>query len=119
MSSGRHGDHVAQIVRGETARLSDGERQEILQGRISYYPNDLAVIGWNASFLYDSEFGSRNRDSTAGVCQFALLEFRHYDELLTRELEGVYDFLETGAAAYGPAGARPALRPSCTPFCST
>src|SRR5882724_7384621 len=38
----RHGDHVAQIVRGETARLSDGERQEILQGRISYYPNDLA-----------------------------------------------------------------------------
>ena len=25
-----------------------------------------------------------------------LLEFRHYDELLTRELESVYDFLETG-----------------------
>ena len=25
-----------------------------------------------------------------------LLEFRHYDELLTRELEGVYDFLDGG-----------------------
>ena len=28
-----------------------------------------------------------------------LLEFRHYDELLTRELEGVYDFLETGGTS--------------------
>ena len=48
-----HGDHIAQVVRGETATLSDGERQEILQSRISYYPNDLAVIGWNAAFIYD------------------------------------------------------------------
>ena len=44
------GQRIAQIVRGETALLSDGERQEILQSRISYYPNDLAVIGWNAAF---------------------------------------------------------------------
>ncbi|HLW86680.1 MAG TPA: hypothetical protein VKR60_15795, partial [Candidatus Sulfotelmatobacter sp.] len=43
------GAHIAQIVRGETAQLSDGERNEILQSRISYYPNDLAVIGWNAA----------------------------------------------------------------------
>ena len=48
------GGRIAQIVRGETAQLSDGERNEILQSRISYYPNDLAVIGWNAAFLYDS-----------------------------------------------------------------
>ena len=33
-----HGDKVAQIVRGETSQLSEGERAEILQGRISYYP---------------------------------------------------------------------------------
>ena len=39
------------------AKLSDGERNEILQSRASYYPNDLAVIGWNAAFLYDSEAG--------------------------------------------------------------
>src|ERR1700722_10757583 len=50
-----HGDRIAQVVRGETARLSDGEKQEILQSRISYYPNDLAVIGWNAAFIYDNE----------------------------------------------------------------
>ncbi len=49
------GARIAQIVRGETRKLSDGERNEILQSRISYYPNDLAVIGWNAAFLYDTE----------------------------------------------------------------
>ena len=48
------GARIAQIVRGETTQLSDGERNEILQSRISYYPNDLAVIGWNAAFLYDT-----------------------------------------------------------------
>src|SRR5215469_7104683 len=35
---------IAQVVRGETSILSDSERQEILQSRISYYPSDLAVI---------------------------------------------------------------------------
>src|SRR6202795_1772559 len=58
------GGRIAQIVRGETAQLSEGERNEILQSRASYYPNDLAVIGWNAAFLYDSEVGSE----TASRC---------------------------------------------------
>src|SRR6266849_8550030 len=53
-----HADHIAQIVRGETAKLSDGERQEIMQSHISYYPNDLAVIGWNGAFIYDSAPGA-------------------------------------------------------------
>src|SRR5205814_9065484 len=52
------GGRIAQIVRGETAVLSDGGRNEILQSRISYYPNDLAVISWNAAFLYDSAVGA-------------------------------------------------------------
>jgi hypothetical protein len=95
----RHGDHVAQIVRGETARLSDGERQEILQGRISYYPNDLAVVGWNAAFLYDNNAGAETAIQLLEYANSQLLEFRHYDELLTRELEGVYDFLETGGTS--------------------
>src|SRR5947208_12681877 len=38
------GGRIAQIVRGENCTLSDGERQEILQSKISYYPNDLTVI---------------------------------------------------------------------------
>jgi hypothetical protein len=92
----QYGGQIAQIVRGETASLSDGERQEVLQGRISYYPNDLAVIGWNGAFLYDSAAGAETAIQLLEYANSQLLEFRHYDELLTRELESVYDFLETG-----------------------
>ena len=91
-----HGDQIAQIVRGETLPLSEGERQEILQGRISYYPTDLAVIGWNGAFLYDTNAGAETAIQLLEYANSQLLEFRHYDELLTRELEGVYDFLENG-----------------------
>ncbi len=91
-----HGDRIAQVVRGETAMLSEGERQEILQSRISYYPNDLAVIGWNAAFIYDSPSGAETVIQLLQYANSQLLEFRHYDELLTHELEGVYDFLENG-----------------------
>jgi hypothetical protein len=94
-----NGDQIAQIVRGETLPLSDGERQEILQGRVSYYPNDLAVIGWNAAFLYDSISGAETAIQLLEYANSQLLEFRHYDELLTRELEGVYDFLENGGTS--------------------
>ncbi len=91
-----HGDKIAQIVRGETAQLSEGERQEILQSRISYYPNDLAVIGWNAAFIYDSPAGAETAIQLLQYANSQLLEFRHYDEFLTRELQDVYDFLDRG-----------------------
>ena len=90
------GDQIAQIVRGETAQLSEGERQEILQSRISYYPNDLAVIGWNAAFIYDTAAGAETAIQLLQYANSQLLEFRHYDELLTGELESVYDFLDAG-----------------------
>src|ERR1700730_263783 len=91
-----HGARIAQIVRGETAQLSEGERNEILQSRASYYPNDLAVIGWNAAFLYDSEAGAETAIQLLEYANSQLLEFRHYDELLTRELESVYAALDKG-----------------------
>ncbi|HWZ79795.1 MAG TPA: hypothetical protein VNX87_24880 [Candidatus Sulfotelmatobacter sp.] len=91
-----HSDQIAQVVRGETCTLSDGERQEILQSRISYYPTDLAVIGWNAAFIYDTLSGAETAIQLLQYANSQLLEFRHYDELLTRELESVYDFLEKG-----------------------
>src|SRR6266852_4033345 len=90
------GGRIAQIVRGETAQLSEGERNEILQSRISYYPNDLAVIGWNAAFLYDSEAGAETAIQLLEYANSQLLEFRHYDDLLTRELENVYASLDKG-----------------------
>jgi hypothetical protein len=89
-------NQIAQVVRGETCTLSDGERAEILQSRISYYPTDLAVIGWNAAFIYDTQAGAETAIQLLEYANSQLLEFRHYDELLTSELENVYDFLERG-----------------------
>ena len=90
------GARLAQIVRGETVQLSEGERNEILQSRISYYTNDLTVIGWNAAFLYDSAAGAETAIQLLEYANSQLLEFRHYDELLTRELESVYAALDKG-----------------------
>ena len=112
-------DQIAQVVRGEMATLSEGERQEILQSRISYYPSDLAVIGWNAAFIYDTPAGAETAIQLLQYANSQLLEFRHYDELLTKELENVYDFLEAGGTGCGRAGAPPAPPPNCTPSCST
>jgi len=89
---------IAQVVRGETATLAESERQEILSSRISYYPADLAVIGWNAAFIYDTQAGAETAIQLLQYANSQLLEFRHYDELMTRELENVYDFLETGGS---------------------
>ena len=89
-------NQIAQVVRGETATLSEGERQEILQSRMSYYPTDLAVIGWNAAFIYDTPPGAETAIQLLQYANSQLLEFRHYDELLTSELENVYDFLDAG-----------------------
>ncbi|MBZ5513274.1 MAG: hypothetical protein LAN62_00230 [Acidobacteriia bacterium] len=92
----QYGDRIAQIVRGESTRLSDGERHEILANSMSYYPNDLAVVGWNAAFVYDTAAGA---EATVQLLEYAnsqLLEFRHYDEVLTRQLQTAYQSLEKG-----------------------
>jgi hypothetical protein len=89
-----HGLEIAQIVRGDRLALSAGECTEVLQSRISYYENDLAVIGWNAAFLYDSDTGAETAIQLLEYANSQLLEFRHYDELLTGILDNVYDTLE-------------------------
>src|SRR6202140_4109690 len=91
------GGRIAQIVRGENVPLSDGEQQEIMQSKISYYPNDLAVISWNGAFLYDSAAGAETVIQLLEYANSQILEFRHYDELLTRELKSVYDFMDSGS----------------------
>ncbi len=95
------GQEIAQVVRGETSVLSDAERNEVLQSSISYYPKDLAVIGWNASLIYDTAQGAETAIQLLEYANSQLLEFRHYDELLTRELAGVYETLKRGAGVLG------------------
>jgi len=90
-----HGAEISQIVRGETTPLADQERMEVLQGYMSYYPNDPIVAGWNAAFIFDTPAGAEPTVILLEYANSQRLQFRHYDEMLTRELERVYDSLET------------------------
>jgi hypothetical protein len=89
-----HGAEIAQIVRGESLPLADGERQEVLQSGISYYPTDLLVAGWVAALVYDTAAGAAPTTQLLEYANAQLLEFRHYDRLLTRLLAEVYRYLE-------------------------
>lgn len=95
-----HGKEITQIVRGDATELSDSERHEVLQSGISYSVKDLAVIGWNSAFLYDTPAGAETAIQLLEYANSQLLEFRHYDDLLTRELEGVYNSLEEGTGLF-------------------
>ncbi len=86
-----HGLAIAQLVRGERVPLSEGECAEVLNSKMSYYSNDLSVIGWNAAFLYDTPTGAETAIQLLEYANSQLLEFRHYDELLTEVLAGTYD----------------------------
>ena len=88
------GRQIAQVVRGDPQLLSEGECAEVLNSQISYYASDVAVIGWNAAFLYDSAQGAETAIQLLEYANSQLLEFRHYDELLTGVLDSVYDSLE-------------------------
>ena len=88
-----NGQRIAQVVRGDRLALSEGECREVMQSQISYYAQDLAVIGWNAAFLYDTTLGAQTAIQLLEYANSQLLEFRHYDELLTGVLDNVYDLL--------------------------
>jgi hypothetical protein len=95
------GRQIAQVVRGDRQPLSDGECAEVLNSQISYYASDVAVIGWNAAFLYDTAAGAETGIQLLEYANSQLLEFRHYDELLSGVLDGAYDTLghKTGRLA--------------------
>src|SRR5271165_2140274 len=93
----QHGPRIAQILRGEQSPLSRAENDDTLQSSLSYYPNDLVAVGWNAALVYDTPAGAQTSIQILEYANSQLLEFRHYDELLTRELAGVYAGLKQRA----------------------
>jgi hypothetical protein len=88
-----HGQQIAQIVRGESSALAPSEQNEALQAALSYYPCDLLVAGWVAAFVYDTPEGAAPAIQLLEYANTQLLEFRHYDEILTRVLNNVYRML--------------------------
>ncbi len=90
----QHGPEIARILRGETSELARSERADALQASLSYYTHDLVVVGWNAALVYDTPGGAEASIQILEYANSQLLEFRHYDELLDRELASVYASLK-------------------------
>jgi hypothetical protein len=90
----RHGSVVAQIVRDEVRPLSPAEEREVLGSSMSYYPTDLLVVGWMTAFVYDTEEGAAPTFQLLEYANVQLLEYRRYDEVLTRVLKRAYDALD-------------------------
>ena len=96
-----HGDHIAQIVLGETVPVSDAERERVLRSGMSYYPADLVVTGWAAALVYDTLAGAAAVIQILEYANSQLLEFRHYDGVFTEVLQKVYRSLEKKAGLFG------------------
>ncbi len=85
-----HGREIAKIVRGELLDLSPSETADTLRSRMSYYPDDLLVVGWTAAFIYDTADGAQPTIQLLEYDEYTqLLEFRYYDYVLTLLLQGV------------------------------
>jgi hypothetical protein len=90
----KYGDQIVQLVRGEPIPLSHETTQEALQGSLSYYPADLVIAESSVALVYEQ---LDDASATIQVLEYAkmqLLEFRYYDNFMTRVLSDVYSALE-------------------------
>lgn len=90
----RQGSELAQILRGETQKLSDGEQKEILASSLSYFPADLLLVGWLAAIVYDTPHGAAPILELLEYANSQLLEYRRYDEILSGVLKHTYAELD-------------------------
>jgi hypothetical protein len=87
----KHSQQIAQILRAERQTLSDQEIDDALASKISFNPEDIALVDWNASLLLD-----REGEDTRAVLEFAnveLLEMRYLDQKMDRALDQAYETL--------------------------
>jgi len=89
-----YGEKIGQLLRGEQAPLSRGANDRLLQGSLSYYATDLLVIGFNAALVYDRPEETVRAIQVLEYARVQLLEFRYYDNFMTRVLADVYNNLD-------------------------
>jgi len=90
----RYGREISQVIRGETKPLAEVEEKEVLASSLSYYPNDLVVVGWLAALVYDTPEGAAPLVQLLEYANLQLLEYRRYDEILTVLLKNAYAALD-------------------------
>jgi hypothetical protein len=81
---------LARLLLFEDRSLVESEEAETLRVAFSYYPDDLAIVQWDAAFVYDRAEGA---EAIMDILEFAnsqLAEFRTYDARLDEELDAIY-----------------------------
>jgi hypothetical protein len=89
-----HGDKIIQVIRGEQTTLARSTTDRLLEGHLSYYPTDLLVVGSTAAFVYDRPEEATRTIQILTYAKMQLLEFRYYDNFMTRVLSDVYNTLD-------------------------
>jgi len=89
-----NGEKIAQMLRGETVPLAPQETEEVLQSRLSYFPQDLVVISSAAALVYGQREDVAATTQILEYAKMQLLEFRYYDGLMSELLSNVYTTLE-------------------------
>ncbi len=87
-------NQIAKLLSLETTELSEQQSNANLENSISYYKNDLAIIDFNSTFIFDSHKPKDILD-VIELARIQLLELRYFDSLLDKELEKIYGELET------------------------
>jgi hypothetical protein len=86
-----HAEQIAQILRPEAGPLSTQEIANTTEVRISFGPNDMTIIDWDAAFVLDPD-----PEDVLAVLEFAnvqLLEMRWLDLQLDHAIERSYELL--------------------------
>lgn len=88
------GAELVQLIRGETVPLARRSIDEALEGRLSYYPSDLVLVGSHGAVVYDAPEDAAASTQILEYAKMQLLEFRYYDGLMTRVLADFYTSME-------------------------
>ena len=84
----------AVLLSGERTHFSSQIRDDIVRNTLSYTTDDIAVLSWDSALLCNPERPTDLID----LIEFAsvqVLELRYYDQVLTRQMDKMYDDIES------------------------
>ncbi len=87
---------LAELVLGEPRvddALSSGSIKPVLENVYQYKQGDLVVIDWDTGVVIEPS-GERDIPDVIEFVLTHLLEFRFYDDLLDKKIEGLYDSID-------------------------
>lgn len=82
------GQSIAQLLRSESQALAGEEVRDSIGHRISFGPDDMSIVDWNAALIYGQEM-----EDVVAVMEFTnveLLEMRFLDQQLDLALDQAY-----------------------------